>query len=219
MAEVKRGDVVVGALGHRKALFGYSGHLPTAAAARRRRAAAEPGRRDRHLRLDQSVARRAVRLPRARLRARLPVSRRNASACPRASSTEPLEPRRAARDARRADRRDRGHLHELRQDRGGVRNREPLPAQRPRRRRVQVDRRRAAPRHPRDGRLGRAARRDVLRLRHLRDDLEERARAHAESAERARRREARRHRFRARRRPARRLRRRGDPARQGDRRA
>jgi len=30
MAEVKKGDVVVGALGHRKALFGYSGHLPTA---------------------------------------------------------------------------------------------------------------------------------------------------------------------------------------------
>ena len=29
MAQVKRGDVVVGALGHRKALFGYSGHLPT----------------------------------------------------------------------------------------------------------------------------------------------------------------------------------------------
>lgn len=28
MAQVKRGDVVVGALGHRKALFGYSGHLP-----------------------------------------------------------------------------------------------------------------------------------------------------------------------------------------------
>lgn len=28
MAVVKRGDVVVGALGHRKALFGYSGHLP-----------------------------------------------------------------------------------------------------------------------------------------------------------------------------------------------
>jgi hypothetical protein len=30
MAQIKRGDVVVGALGHRKALFGYSGHLPTA---------------------------------------------------------------------------------------------------------------------------------------------------------------------------------------------
>jgi hypothetical protein len=29
MAQVKRGDVIVGALGHRKALFGYSGHLPT----------------------------------------------------------------------------------------------------------------------------------------------------------------------------------------------
>ena len=29
MAKVVKGDVVVGALGHRKALFGYSGHLPT----------------------------------------------------------------------------------------------------------------------------------------------------------------------------------------------
>lgn len=28
MAQVKRGDVVAGALGHRNALFGYSGHLP-----------------------------------------------------------------------------------------------------------------------------------------------------------------------------------------------
>ena len=28
MARLKRGDVIVGALGHRKALFGYSGHLP-----------------------------------------------------------------------------------------------------------------------------------------------------------------------------------------------
>lgn len=28
MARVKQGDVIVGALGHRKALFGYSGHLP-----------------------------------------------------------------------------------------------------------------------------------------------------------------------------------------------
>ena len=30
MAQVKRGDVIVGALGHRRALFGYSGHLPDA---------------------------------------------------------------------------------------------------------------------------------------------------------------------------------------------
>jgi hypothetical protein len=33
MAKVARGDVVVGALGHRKALFGYSGHLPRKVAA------------------------------------------------------------------------------------------------------------------------------------------------------------------------------------------
>jgi hypothetical protein len=33
MAKVARGDVVVGALGHRKALFGYSGHLPEKVAA------------------------------------------------------------------------------------------------------------------------------------------------------------------------------------------
>jgi hypothetical protein len=30
MAKVVRGDIVVGALGHRKALFGYSGHIPDA---------------------------------------------------------------------------------------------------------------------------------------------------------------------------------------------
>ena len=30
MAKISRGDVVVGALGHRKALFGYSGHIPEA---------------------------------------------------------------------------------------------------------------------------------------------------------------------------------------------
>src|SRR5690242_7800480 len=29
MAKVGKGDVVVGALGHRKALFGYSGHIPS----------------------------------------------------------------------------------------------------------------------------------------------------------------------------------------------
>lgn len=32
-AQLKRGDVIVGALGHRKALFGYSGHLPETIAA------------------------------------------------------------------------------------------------------------------------------------------------------------------------------------------
>ncbi|HZF17192.1 MAG TPA: hypothetical protein VE046_14735 [Steroidobacteraceae bacterium] len=33
MAKVSKGDVIVGALGHRKALFGYSGHLPDKVAA------------------------------------------------------------------------------------------------------------------------------------------------------------------------------------------
>ncbi len=32
MAQVKRGDIIVGALGHRSALFGYAGHLPTSLA-------------------------------------------------------------------------------------------------------------------------------------------------------------------------------------------
>ena len=31
MAKVSKGDVIVGALGHRQALFGYSGHIPTGA--------------------------------------------------------------------------------------------------------------------------------------------------------------------------------------------
>ena len=31
MAKVGKGDIVVGALGHRKALFGYSGHVPRVA--------------------------------------------------------------------------------------------------------------------------------------------------------------------------------------------
>ena len=30
MAKVGKGDIVVGALGHSKALFGYSGHIPAA---------------------------------------------------------------------------------------------------------------------------------------------------------------------------------------------
>lgn len=32
MAQVKRGDIIAGALGHRQALFGYAGHLPTSLA-------------------------------------------------------------------------------------------------------------------------------------------------------------------------------------------
>ena len=184
MAEVKKGDVVVGALGHRKALFGYSGHLPTEL---------KPGDIVQLLNLGGVIGicdsinpshGEPFNCKVLGLRARLPVlgpTRRRAGA----RLDRAAEARRAARHARRARRRDRGHLHELRQDRRRVRDREPLPPQRPRRRRVQVDGRRAAPRHPRDGRLGRAPHRDVLRLRHLRDDVEERAGAHALAAERA----------------------------------
>ena len=85
MAEVKKGDVVVGALGHRKALFGYSGHLPTELKPGRHRAAPELGRRHRHLRLDQSVARRAVQLQGARAACSTSRTSGSASACRRAS--------------------------------------------------------------------------------------------------------------------------------------
>ena len=217
MAEVKKGDVVVGALGHRKALFGYSGHLPTEL---------KPGDIVQLLNLggvigicdsinpshgdpfNCKVLGCVLDFPVSR-----PARRRAGARLDGAA-----EARRAARHARRARRRDRRHLHELRQDGRRLRDRQPLPPQRPRRRRVQVDGRRAAPRHPGHGGLGRAPHRDVLGLRHLRDDVEERAGADALAVERAVGREARRDRVRARRRAARRLRRRGDPARQGDRR-
>ena len=50
MAKVARGDVVVGALGHRKALFGYSGPHSRVAQTGRRDSNAEHRRRARHLR-------------------------------------------------------------------------------------------------------------------------------------------------------------------------
>ena len=53
MAQVKKGDVLAGVLGHRQALFGYSGHLPERLAPGDTRPPAEPRRRARHLRLGQ----------------------------------------------------------------------------------------------------------------------------------------------------------------------
>ena len=50
MAKVVRGDIVVGALGHRKALFGYSGHIPANAQARRCHSNAQHRRRAGHMR-------------------------------------------------------------------------------------------------------------------------------------------------------------------------
>ena len=42
MAALKRGDIIIGALGHRKALFGYSGHLPESVAEAHHPATLEP---------------------------------------------------------------------------------------------------------------------------------------------------------------------------------
>ena len=76
MAKVARGDVVVGALGHRKALFGYSGHIPDALQAGRRDPDAEHRRRARHLRLGDAGQGQALRLQGAGRRADLSLSRR-----------------------------------------------------------------------------------------------------------------------------------------------
>ncbi len=62
MAKVVRGDIVVGALGHRKALFGYSGHIPADAQTRRRHSNAEHRRRARHLRFGDAGQGQALRL-------------------------------------------------------------------------------------------------------------------------------------------------------------
>ena len=124
-----KGDVVAGALGHRQALFGYSGHLPTAARAGRHRAPAESSA------ACSASATRSTRRhgPAVRLRG----ARR---ACcdfpylgerigvPARVGDRAAGPRRAARHARRAGRRARRHVHERGQDGGRLRDREPLPA-------------------------------------------------------------------------------------------
>ena len=76
MAKVGKGDVVAGALGHRQALFGYSGHVPPTIAARRHHPDAQHRRRARDLRLHQPRQGQALRLPRARRGAELPLPRR-----------------------------------------------------------------------------------------------------------------------------------------------
>ena len=52
-SQIKPGDVIAGALGHRKALFGFSGHLPTTLAPGRQDQHPEPRRRARDLRQRQ----------------------------------------------------------------------------------------------------------------------------------------------------------------------
>ena len=144
MAKVSKGDVIVGALGHRQALFGYSGHIPEKVAVGDVIQVLNIGG---VLGICDSVESRqgpAVRRARARLRAAVSVPRRaHRRAGPRRLS--PARPGRDARHARRAGRGARRHLHGGRQDGGCLRDREPHAASRPRRARVQGDGRLAAP--------------------------------------------------------------------------
>ena len=148
MAKVARGNVVVGALGHRKALFGYSGHLPTKLA---------PGdviqmlniggvlgicdsvNPDKGRPFDCRVLGTVLHFPYLGERIGVParVGMRSARL------------RRRARDERRAGRRARGHLHGGRQDRGRLRDDLAHAPSRTRRRRLQGDGRLAPARHPR----------------------------------------------------------------------
>ena len=111
-----------GALGHRKALFGYSGHVPDEREARRHHADAEHRRRARHLRLGESRQGQAVRLPRA-----------SAACCdfpylgerigvPARVGYRQLDYDATLDTQRRAGRRARRHLHGGRQDGRRVRD-------------------------------------------------------------------------------------------------
>jgi hypothetical protein len=168
MAKVNKGDIVVGALGHRKALFGYSGHVPEKRQGRRHHPDAEHRRRARHLRFGQS--RQAASRSTAACSASCcssPTSA-SASACRRApatasSTTTPARhPGRAGGGARR-------HLHGSRQDGGRLRDRQPHAPSGHGGRRLQGHRRFAAPRHPRDGGRRRAQDDDLHRSRRHHD--------------------------------------------------
>ena len=98
MAKVARGDVIVGALGHRQALFGYSGHVPEKVADGRRAAGAQHRRRAGRVRLREPRKGQALRLPRAGRRAAVPVPRR-ADRRAGAHRAQPLDPA-ATLDAR-----------------------------------------------------------------------------------------------------------------------
>ena len=111
MAKVGKGDIVAGALGHRKALFGYSGHVPESVKPGDISADAQHRRRARRVRLGQPRQGQTVRLPRHRWCTQFPLSRRThrrARACglslkfdPHAALSTRGRPRGCAR----------GHLH------------------------------------------------------------------------------------------------------------
>ena len=187
MAKVGKGDIVAGALGHRKALFGYSGHVPESV---------KPGDIIQMLniggvlgivRFGEPRQGQAVRLPRHRRRAAFPVPRRTH----RRAGARRLSPARLRRQARhqwRAGRRARGHLHGSRQDRRRGRHHFAHASSRPRGRRVQGHGRFPAPRHHGVRRRRRAQHAHLHGLRHRLDHAQGGPRAHAHHAHRARRR-------------------------------
>ncbi len=174
MAQLRRGDVVAGCLGHRHALFGYSGRIPERLA---------PGDTVNLLNLggviglcesvnpdlgrpfEGEVLGAVLSFPVLGERIGAPGADR-----PRAAAGEA-----AARHPRRAGDRPRRQLHERGQDR---RRRRPRPGgdpPGPGRRRLQGDRRLAAPRHPRAGGRRLPADRDLHRPRRRLDHRRQRA--------------------------------------------
>ena len=206
MAKVGKGDIVVGALGHRKALFGYSGHVPESV---------KPGDIIQMLniggvlgvcRLGEPRQGQTLRLPGDGRRAGFSVSRRTY----RRAGARRLPPARLQRHAQHAGRsggRARGHLHGSRQDRGRRGHHFAHAASRPGRGCLQGHGCFPAPRHHGVRRRGRAQHAHLHGFRHRLDHAQGGPGAHARHAHRARRQETRRHRVRARRRVVRHLRR------------
>ena len=199
MAKVGKGDIVVGALGHRKALFGYSGHVPESV---------KPGdilqmlniggvlgvcdsvNPDKGKPFDCRVHRR---------RAGFPVPRR----AHRRAGARRLPPARLQRDAEHAGRSGGGaggHLHGSRQDRRRRRHHFAHAPSRPGRGCLQGHGCFPAPRHHGVRRRGRAQHAHLHGLRHRLDHAQGGPGADAHHADRACRQEAGRHRVRARRR-------------------
>ena len=148
MAKVGKGDIVVGALGPRRALFGYSGHVPAALKPGDIIQMLNIGGVHGHLRLGHPRQGQAVRLPRAGRGAAVSRIWASASACRRASATGRSTSTRTLDTARRAGGGAGRHLHGSRQDRRRRRHRRPHAPPRPDRRCVQGHRRVAAARHP-----------------------------------------------------------------------
>jgi hypothetical protein len=144
MAKVSRGDVVVGALGHRQALFGYSGHIPEKVQAGDIVQLLNIGgvlgvcdsvNPDKGQPFDCRVLGCVLQFPF--------LGERIGVAGPGRQPQARL--RGGARHARRASGGARGHLHGGRQDRRRLRDREPHAPPRPVSARIQGHRRVAAP--------------------------------------------------------------------------